>query len=293
MQNINVAVVSLNCKQGQKEHNLEKIHRWSRKACERGAELILFPELSICGWPKSSIGKIAEEIPGPSTERLADIARQQGCYIAAGLAERDGDTFYDTQILVGPRGYIGKARKMNPAPGEDEISGGDELPVFDIGKCKISFCLCYDINFPEVCLIPTLKGAELIHVPRAGGPTQKPEKGASASISMMHNVRAYENKVYVTMANQAGTAQDADGDTMYYPGIAGIISPGGQVLCKFEKQSTRMRMLIATLKAQTLTEARRYLPKSIDGVKDRALRMSKYLEEIISFISPTETAAGT
>jgi predicted amidohydrolase len=293
MQNINVAIVSLNCKQGQKEHNLEKIRKWSQKACEQGAELILFPELSICGWPKSSISEIVEEIPGPSTERLADIARQNGCYIAAGLAERDGDTFYDTQVLVGPQGYIGKARKMNPAPGEDEISGGDELPVFDIGKCKISFCLCYDINFPEVCLIPTLKGAELIHVPRAGGPTQKPPEGASASISMMHIARASENKVFVTMANQAGTAQDADGEIMYYPGAAGVISPQGQVLCKFEKQSARTRMLITTLfasltdgfalrEAQTLAEARRYLPKSINGIRDRAIRISKYLEEIIA-----------
>lgn len=84
------------------------------------------------------------------------------------------------------------------------------------------------------------------------------------------------------MANQAGTAQDADGDTMYYPGAAGVISPQGQVLYKFEKQSARTHMLVANLKAQTLTEARRYLPKSIDGVKDRALRMSKYLEEIIA-----------
>jgi hypothetical protein len=80
---------------------------------------------------------------------------------------------------------------------------------------------------------------------------------------------------------------------MYYPGAAGVISPQGQVLCKFEKQSARTRMLITTLfasltdgfalrEAQTLAEARRYLPKSINGIRDRAIRISKYLEEIIA-----------
>ncbi|MBM3239306.1 hypothetical protein FJZ31_23685 [Candidatus Poribacteria bacterium] len=272
MQDIKVAVVSLNCKQGQKERNLEQIHKWSQKACDQETELVLFPELSICGWPKSSISEIAEEIPGPSTEQLADIARQQECYITAGLAEKDGNAFYGAQVLVGPQGYIGKARKINPALGEDEISGGDVLPVFDIGKCKISFCICYDINFPEICLILSLKGAEVIYVPRAGGPIRKPEKGASASLktggprSMLHIARAYENKVYVVVANQAGMARCAGGEKMYYPGMAGIISPEGQVLCEFEKQSARTRMLVAALEARP--------PKSIDEIKSRAFRMN-------------------
>jgi predicted amidohydrolase len=286
VQNIVIAVISLNCKQGQKEHNLEKIHEWTQKAYEKGAELILFPELSICGWPKSSISTIAEEIPGVSTDQLSYIAQQQKCYISAGLAERDKQSFYSTQVIVGPDGYIGKARKINPAPGEDELSKGDELPVFDIGKCKIGFCLCYDISFPEICLILTLKGAELIFVPRAGGPLSKPLKGASASIktggprSILHIARAYENKVYLAMANQSGVAKEDTGDKMYYPGMACIISSNGQVLCEFEKQSTRTRMIIYTLEAQLLEESRRYFPKSGDILKDRACWIDKHLEKI-------------
>jgi predicted amidohydrolase len=98
---------------------------------------------------------------------------------------------------------------------------------------------------------------------------------------MMHTVRAYENKVYVTMANQAGSAQDADGDTMYYPGAAGVISPGGKVLKKFGKQSARTRMLVTTLQVKLLAEARMYLPKT-GAFRDRTLRLTRYLGEIIA-----------
>jgi predicted amidohydrolase len=296
MQNITIAVVSLNCKQDQKEHNLEKIHEWTQKACEKGAELILFPELSICGWPKSSISTIAEAVPGISTDQLSYIAQQQKCYISAGLAERDGQSFYSTQVIVGPDGYIGKARKINPVPGEDEFSKGDELPVFDIGKCKIGFCLCYDIGFPEICLILTLKGAELIFVPRAGGPLQKPPKSANASMktggprSILHIARAYENKVYLAMTNQSGIAEEDDYGKIYYPGMASIISPVGQVLCEFEKQSTKTRMLIYTMETQLLEEARRYFPKSDNIFKDRINWINQHLMKLLN---RNQLAVGT
>ena len=85
------------------------------------------------------------------------------------MSEKERDIVFNTQVLVGPQGYIGKQRKLHLS--RDEVfyyKGGREIPVFDIGPCKVGIVICYDNQFPEVARVLALRGAEVILMPHAG-----------------------------------------------------------------------------------------------------------------------------
>src|SRR5262245_18051263 len=152
MESIRVAAVSMNGWLGQPERVLSDIAAWCGRAVAERAELVLFPELVIHGHCTPNTAEVAELVPdGPSVKRLIALARQHGLVVSAGLSERERDIIYNTQVLVGPDGYIGKQRKLHLS--RDEVihyTPGRTLDVFDIGKCKIGISICYDTEFPEL-----------------------------------------------------------------------------------------------------------------------------------------------
>jgi predicted amidohydrolase len=88
--------------------------------------------------------------------------------VCAGLAERDRDVVYDTQVLVGPDGYGGSQRKLHMSRDEGLYYGsGQDINVFDIGKCKVGIGICNDNEFPEVTRILALRGTEVLLMPHA------------------------------------------------------------------------------------------------------------------------------
>ena len=169
MQDIRIAAVSMNGRLGEPEAVLSEIADWTAKAVAEGAELIFFPELVVHGHCTPNTYELAEAVPdGPSTQRLCQIAREYNVVLSAGLSEKENNLVFNTQIVAGPEGYIGKQRKIHPS--RDEVlfyKGGREMPVFDIGKCKIGIQICYDKLFPEISRILCLRGAEVLLMPHA------------------------------------------------------------------------------------------------------------------------------
>ena len=141
-----------------------------RSAAAAEAELVLFPELVIHGHCTPNTWDLAEPVPaGPSVETLIDIASRHRLAVCAGMSEKERDIVYNTQVLVGPHGYIGKQRKLHLS--RDEVfhyKGGREIPVFDIGPCQVGIVICYDNQFPEIARVLALRGAEVILMPHAG-----------------------------------------------------------------------------------------------------------------------------
>src|ERR1019366_8235949 len=139
MQATRVAAVSMNGLLGQSEGVLAAIDGWCERAATAKADLVLFPELVVHGHCTPNTWELAEPVPdGPSVRRLADIARRDNLIVCAGLSEKEGDIVFNTQVLVGPHGYIGKQRKLHLS--RDEVfyyKGGLEIPVFDVGPCKV------------------------------------------------------------------------------------------------------------------------------------------------------------
>ena len=141
-------------------------------------DLMIFPELyltAIDGFTSGGTGdwerRVAEEIPGPLTDRVGKIAARSKRWIVAGsICERRGKKVHNTAIAFSPDGEIAAVyRKLFPwRPFEDADPGSDPAPVFEIpGKGTVGMMICYDGWFPEVARGLALQGAELIAQPTA------------------------------------------------------------------------------------------------------------------------------
>lgn len=273
MEPIRVAAVSINGGLGEPEQSLTRIEAWCAKAKGQGAELVLFPELIVHGHCTPNTFEIAESVPdGPSVNRLEQISRDLDLVVSAGLSEKDNDIVYNTQVLIGPDGFIGKQRKIHLS--RDEVifyKGGTQLPVFDIGKCRLGTVICYDNTLPEVARVLALHGAEVMLAPHAArlktwdesAPSQAAARRSSLDYFLEYKLRARENACFYMVADQAGRAGFVDTyprDSSFQPHHAGgalIIGPEAQILAQTQTDRIEEDMIVATLDPDDLSSARR------------------------------------
>src|SRR5262245_42847650 len=246
MRTFRVAAVSMNGFLGEPERVLRNIAGWCERAAAEKAELVLFPELVVHGHCTPNTWELAEPVPdGPSVRRLVQIARDYRLVLCAGLSEKERDIVYNTQVLVGPDGYIGKQRKLHLS--RDEVlyyKGGRTLGVFDIGTCRVGVAICYDNEFPEVPRILGLLGADVLLMPHASRDRMwqdTPESEAAARRFMRDSylpfaMRAKENACFAVLADQAGRAGYVDiyprdhPNQPHHPGAALVFGPDGALL---------------------------------------------------------------
>jgi len=111
---VRVAVCQILCIDSDREGNFRRIEYAVETAEKQGAQLACFPETAVLGWVNGEAHELADPIPGPTTERIAELARKHKLMICIGLAEKAGDELYDSVILVGTDGKIfAKHRKIN------------------------------------------------------------------------------------------------------------------------------------------------------------------------------------
>jgi len=274
MQSIRVAAVSMNSELGKYEETFAKIEQYAAQATEQGAELILFPELVVHGHCTPNTFDVAEAVPeGPSTQRLEKLAAKLGVVLSVGLSEKENDIVYNTQALIGPDGYIGKQRKIHTSRDESFFyKGGREMPVFNIGKCKVGMIICYDNQFPEIARILALRGADILLMPHAARQGQwdenSPESEAKARKHVFdffvscYGMRARENACYVVMTDQAGKAGVVD---LYppdhfnqpnHPGASLIFGPDGSLLKHAQTEKIQDEIIIHDLDAELMSKVR-------------------------------------
>jgi 5-aminopentanamidase len=165
---VSVAGVQMDPKLADPAGNLSRIVDSMDTAARAGAKLVVFPEAAISGYVFHSLEEaipVAETIPGPSTDAIAEACRRLKVHVAVGLLEKDGDRCYNASALIGPEGLIGKYRKLHlPFLGVDRfVDRGDLAPkVYDTALGKIGLAICYDLDFPEYTRVLALLGAQLI-----------------------------------------------------------------------------------------------------------------------------------
>jgi len=177
--------------------NLAGVAQLTAQAAEQSCDLILFGEgLSVVGTGRG-YAEVAEPIPGPHSDQLAELARKHKIFLAAGLYERESQACYNTAVLFNREGQlIGKYRKVHlPFP---ELYGGlqpgHEFPVFDTELGRIGLQICYDHHFVETARCLAMNGAEIILTPIWGDMRSDGEVYESVARS-----RAVDNGVfYVT-----------------------------------------------------------------------------------------------
>jgi predicted amidohydrolase len=223
-----VAVVQFSPSRGDVAGNLDRVARETRVLAE--TDLVVFPELAVTGAvaDRETAERLAESIPGASTERLSEIAASADTYLVAGLIERDANSgrLYNSAVLVGPDGVCGTYRKLHLAA-EDRAwaTPGDlGLPTFDIPAGRIGMLLGYDALFPEAARSLALDGAEIIACPSLlswppvlpYGETVVPmppfvEAGATDAHFHLWRERERENNAHVLFANGSAPWQGWSG----------------------------------------------------------------------------------
>jgi len=180
------------------EESVEKFAELVRKAAAQKPDFICLPEgITVIGTGEKYVD-VAEPIPGPTTARLGELARQSHAYLVAGLYEREGRTVYNTAVLIARDGrLVGSYRKVSLPNEEIEggVTPGDAFPVFDTDFGKVGIMICWDVFFPEPARALAARGAEIIFLPIWGGNAD------------LIKARPIENQVYlVTSSYDAKTA---------------------------------------------------------------------------------------
>jgi formamidase len=202
-----------------------------------GADLYLFPELYLTGEdpftldpPKDFVQEVAEEIPGPLTDRVGKMAAKARRWIVAGsIFERDGDDVYNTALVLSPQGDLVQTyRKLFPwQPFEGSRPGAAAAPVFDIPDVgRAGVMICYDGWFPEVARGLALQGAEVILHPTL---TSTPDREEELVLARSN---AIVNQCYVVNINMGGvvgggrsTAADPEGRVLFTAGSGEELLP--------------------------------------------------------------------
>jgi len=227
---IKLALAQISSKRENKKANLQKIEECAIKAKEQAADLVIFPELSLTGYVvRDQIYELAETIPGPATKKIEDIARKTGMHIIFGmpeLSEKAKATIFNTAVFVGPKGFIGKYRKMYlPTHSVFEekryFRPGYQTAAFTTALGSIGLCICYDLFFPEVCRLTRLKGAQLIVSISASPAVRK------SFFEVLTAARALENTAFLAYVNLVGVEEG-----LQFWGGSRLISPTGDVLAK-------------------------------------------------------------
>ena len=180
MKNIQFALIQLACSNDPVE-NYQKTEKAIRESASQGAQVIclqeLFQSTYFCFEENQSFFKLAEAIPGKTTNRLGSLAAELGIVIIASMFEkRAAGLFHNTTAVLDADGsYLGKYRKMHipDDPGYYEkyyFTPGDlGYLVFDTKFAKIGVLICWDQWYPEAARLTALQGAEVLVYPTAIG----------------------------------------------------------------------------------------------------------------------------
>lgn len=202
-----------------------------------GSRLVILPELANSGYNFKDYKEAysCSEVIGKDgifQDFLLNQARAKNIYIVSGITEREEDRLYNSAILAGPDGIIGKYRKMHLFMNEKDIfqKGDAGLPVFDLGGFKIGIMICFDYLFPEPWRIMAQKGADLICHP-SNLLTENAHR-CLPGISLM-------NRIYIATANRTGTERGItfNGRSVFTDPtgiITGMASPDKDEVISFE-----------------------------------------------------------
>jgi N-carbamoylputrescine amidase len=242
MAKVKVGLVQMSCSYS-KEENLEKAMAKTREAAAKGAQIVclqeLFTSLYFCDIEDYENFKLAEPVPGPSTDALTKLAGELGVVIIASLFEKRAQGLYHntTAVIDADGSYLGKYRKMHipddPAYYEKFYFTPGDLgyKVFRTKFATLGVLICWDQWYPEAARITSLMGAEILFYPTAIGwatsqddETNTEQYNAWQTIQRSH---AVANGVHVVSVNRVGYEQDG---AMKFWGGSFVANPMGSVL---------------------------------------------------------------
>ena len=236
------------------EANFASAVRHIREAARLGAQIVCLPELFraqyFCQREDLRLFDLAESIPGPSTEKLAEVAREAGVAIVASLFERRAPGLYhNTAVTLNAAGKIASVYRKMHIPDDPlyyekyYFTPGDlGFQAVDLEAGRVGTLVCWDQWYPEGARLTALKGAEVLFYPTAIGwhPAEKEEFGAAQydAWQTVQRAHAIANGVYVAGVNRVGHENgDVLGNRVSGPGLefwggSFLADPFGRIIAK-------------------------------------------------------------
>ena len=262
MPKITVAVASPICRVGDVEANLTHFEGWVARCVDQGADLVAFPELALSGYAYDpALKAVAEPVPGPTTDKLEQIARRYGGYISIGMLERQGACLYNAQVVVGPEGHMGHYRKHYPTPREREVLStlpGTAYPTFEIKGIRLGINICADSRHLDTIEALADQGVRLVHNPHANFVSLGREAEEWTRGKLVYYMeRVIACRAHILINNIAGTVEDSAGQSYDFSGGAMVLDPLGQVVARTTQPDRGEKMVIHTVD----TDLARHVPQ--------------------------------
>jgi N-carbamoylputrescine amidase len=267
-----LGLVQMRCEDDQAA-NLERALSAIHRAAKNGAEIICLQELFrspyFCQRQDPALFDLAEPIPGPTSERLAQAARETGAVIVASLFERrTAGVYHNTAVVFDADGSLaGLYRKMH-IPDDPLYFEKYYFTPGDVGFRavptrfgRVGVLVCWDQWFPEAARLTALQGAEVLLYPTAIGwhPDEKEEHGQAQreAWEMVQRAHAIANGVYVAAVNRVGHEGEPDGGVEFW-GSSFVCDPFGALLG--QTSENREEVLVVPCDRRRIEEVRRHWP---------------------------------
>ena len=217
------------------ESNIVKGLKNIDKAAEMGAELAVFAELAFTRFypqyrANKNLSELAEPVPGPTTKRFMDKAKEHNMVIVINLFEIEKGHTYDSSPVIDSDGsLLGTTRMVHIADYECFYEksyyeeGNHGAQVYNTAVGKVGVAICYDRHYPEFMRALGVKGAEVVVIPQAGTIGEWPEGLYEAELQ----VASFHNGYFCALANRVGKE-----DQMEFAGESVITNPEGRIIAQ-------------------------------------------------------------
>ena len=278
-QNFRVGLVQLRCGPDPDE-NLARAVEQVQAASKRGAQVVCLPELFctqyFCQREDAFLFDLAEPIPGPTTEKISQAARQSGVAVIASIFEKRAPGIYhNTAAMIDANGkLLGIYRKMHipddPLYYEKYYFTPGDLgfKAFDTSFGRVGTLVCWDQWYPEGARLTALQGAQVLFYPTAIGwhPAEKAQYGAVQHDAWrtIQRAHAIANGIYVAVVNRVGhetgniRGNESAGDGLEFWGRSFLCDPFGKVLA--EASQDKEEILVGEIDLRTMEDIRRNWP---------------------------------
>ena len=252
---VKVGIIQMSCEASKASNNIKAIEK-IKEAAQKGAQIIclqeLFSSLYFCDVESYENFKLAETIPGETTEKLSDLAKQLGLVIIAYLFEKRAEGLYHntTAVIDADGAYLGKYRKMH-IPDDPSFyekfyfTPGDlGYKVFKTKFANIGVLICWDQWYPEAARITSLMGAEMLFYPTAIGWATSQDEATNEeqynAWQMIQRSHAVANGVPVISVNRVGLEQNG---AMKFWGGSFVSNPFGTLLYKASHENEEIAVI--------------------------------------------------
>lgn len=242
------------------KENLKKAETMIGEAAQKGADLVVLPEMFICPYEHEAFRREAQPEGDGVFQTLSRIAKEYNIYLIAGsVPESEGEAIYNTSYVFDPHGHlIGKHRKIHlfdiDVPGKisffesDTLAAGNQMTVVDTVFGKIGVAICFDIRFSELFREMAVEGAHILVVPAAFNETTGP-----AHWELTFRMRAVDQQLFMV-----GCAPALNLEADYHSwGHSLVVNPWGKVMSGLEREEG---IILQTVQLREVEEIRGRLP---------------------------------